>query len=441
MNTRGTIVRAGATWPPIRPASGIESAGTFDLLDAAGIVQRTEVAGVFAWMPNGVSFRNQIRDIALEELGTISYAQVEFPTLQKSAPWHTTGRWTRYMSDGTMFPVEGGQLGELCIGPTTEEMVALGIAQKLKSYKDLPARISSSTVKYRNEKVARDGLMRAREFEMVDAYSFAEDATAIGIEFDQLNAACRRVLRRLGLTGVTQVDASVGDIGGSRSTEHLLLHPSGESPTFACAYCGHTTTDADASDKSLCAACGQQPLSRLRAVELAHVFDLGTAYSEPMGAYFTDSSGDRHAVHMATAGIGVGRVMQALAESGRDSFGLRWPLGVGPFDVHVVVIRPGSGDVDMATRWLSGCLETSGIRVFVDDRDVSTGTKFRYARLAGICLQVVVSSGADTPKFELRDRMTGRRWGPGRDDIIAEIVDRMNHARNSRKGINGDQSH
>ena len=102
------------------------------------------------------------------------------PVLQSRAIWENSGRWKLYADSGALFRVAGrGEEEIACLGPTSEEISVSVVAADLKTYRDLPVRLYQSTQKFRNELSPRGGLMRAREFEMADAYTF--DATREGM--------------------------------------------------------------------------------------------------------------------------------------------------------------------------------------------------------------------------------------------------------------------
>jgi prolyl-tRNA synthetase len=161
-----------------------------------------------------------------------------------------------------------------------------------------------------------------------------------------------------------------------------------------------------------CPRCGAE-LSVDRGIEVGHVFQLGTKYAEALGALYTDESGDNHPMVMGCYGIGVSRVIAAVAEEHHDEHGLAWPRALAPFDVHVIALR-GRGDaaasVVEAAEQLCGALESSGLQVLYDDRDASPGVKFADADLLGMPVQLVVGAkGVGRGVVEVKVRATGDR--------------------------------
>jgi len=147
---------------------------------------------------------------------------------------------------------------------------------------------------------------------------------------------------------------------------------------------------AAASDGAPCPRCGS-PVRLSRGVELGNIFQLGTRYSEPMGATYGDAQGGLHPIVMGSYGIGIGRILACVAEAHRDERGLRFPLAVAPFPVHLVRLGAASEAVDRTADQLVAELAAAGVGVLDDDRDVAPGVKFADADLLGMPLRVTVS--------------------------------------------------
>jgi prolyl-tRNA synthetase len=124
-----------------------------------------------------------------------------------------------------------------------------------------------------------------------------------------------------------------------------------------------------------CPSCGRA-LRIDRGIEVGHVFQLGTKYSEALDARYTDEDGVQHPMVMGCYGIGISRIVAAVAEEHRDDGGLAWPVSVAPYEVHLVVL-PGKGDaaaaVSATAEQLYSDLVGAGIEVLLDDRDASPG--------------------------------------------------------------------
>lgn len=164
---------------------------------------------------------------------------------------------------------------------------------------------------------------------------------------------------------------------------------------------------------------GSGPLHLERGIEVGHIFQLGRKYAQALGLTVLDQSGRAQVVTMGSYGIGVSRVMAALAEATSDDLGLCWPAGIAPFDVHVLATGK-SDDVFTAAADLSAQLDAAGLDVLYDDRPkTSAGVKFADAELIGLPITVVVGRGlAAEGTVEVRVRATGER----RDVPVGEAL-------------------
>ena len=131
-------------------------------------------------------------------------------------------------------------------------------------------------------------------------------------------------------------------------------------------------------------------LALRHAIEVGHVFKLGTRYSDALGARFLDAQEQQHAIIMGCYGIGVNRIIAALIETRHDEQGIVWPLSLAPFEVLLAPLNVGEAAVAELTDQLYRELATYGLDVLLDDRDQRPGVKFKDADLVGIPLRVVI---------------------------------------------------
>jgi prolyl-tRNA synthetase len=169
-----------------------------------------------------------------------------------------------------------------------------------------------------------------------------------------------------------------------------------------------------------CPKCGG-PLRVERGLELGHIFLLGTRYSEPMRAYFTDRDGTEKPIVMGCYGIGISRVMAAIVEQHHDERGIRWPTPVAPFELEVLCLN--MSDPEMVKTAESIYMEAGerGLEVIYDDREESPGFKFADADLVGFPYRIVVGKKVREGKVEIQRRSTGERW----DVPIGEAVSKV----------------
>jgi prolyl-tRNA synthetase len=158
-----------------------------------------------------------------------------------------------------------------------------------------------------------------------------------------------------------------------------------------------------------CPMC-DAPLSVGKAIEVGHIFKLGTRYSEALGAAVLDEQGRSHPIVMGSYGIGIGRAMAAIAEVHHDGSGLRWPVSVAPFEVVVSVVNPKDVATVEAGQRIHEALLEAKVESLLDDRDERPGVKFKDADLVGIPYRITVGpKGLAEGKVDLlrrRDRTT-----------------------------------
>jgi prolyl-tRNA synthetase len=166
-------------------------------------------------------------------------------------------------------------------------------------------------------------------------------------------------------------------------------------------------------DGDRCPKCGGA-LRLQPAIEVGHIFKLGTFYSEPLQATFLDEDGKEKPLIMGSYGIGPARTMAAVIEQSHDDNGIQWPPSVAPYDVHVVAL-PG---LDQQAERVAGALGEGGGEVLLDDRDQRAGEKFADADLIGIPVRVTVGKKTlEDDAVDVRDRATGEE----RRVAIAEL--------------------
>jgi prolyl-tRNA synthetase len=152
-----------------------------------------------------------------------------------------------------------------------------------------------------------------------------------------------------------------------------------------------------------CPVCGGA-LHFQTAIEVGHIFKLGTKYSEPLGARVLDEDGNERPIVMGSYGIGLGRIMAAAVEQHHDENGIIWPRELAPYDAHVVAL-PGAEEI--ATQ-AAEVLSAAGYDVLLDDRDARAGEKFADADLVGCPIRVTAGKKSlDDGKVDFKDRATG----------------------------------
>ena len=178
-----------------------------------------------------------------------------------------------------------------------------------------------------------------------------------------------------------------------------------------------------------CPNCGLM-LEGARGIEVSQVFQLGTKYSESMGATFMDEDGTEKPFIMGCYGVGVSRSLAAIVEQHHDDAGICWPFSVAPAHVCVVPLTVGDDTVEPAAERIAAELADLGLEVVIDDRDERAGVKFADADLIGWPVQVVVGKrGLANGTVEVKKRSTGEK----REVALATIAELFSFARRSAK--------
>ena len=286
--------------------------------------------------------------------------------------------------------------------------------------------------KFRDEVRPRFGVMRGREFLMKDAYSFDIDDAAGRVSYNKFFVNYLRIYDRLGLKAIP-MKADTGPIGGDMSHEFLILADTGESEiachrdyismdwvgtdvdydsdlqpmvdTFTSKY---AATD-EMRDPEQEAALGDD-LITARGIEVGHIFHFGTNYSEPLGAKVTTAEGGEATVSMGSYGVGVSRLVGAVIEASHDDDGIIWPESIAPFKVGLINLKTGDEACDAACDGIYNDLQTAGVEVLMDDREIRAGGKFADMDLIGLPWQIIAGPrGLKDGMVELKNRATGER--------------------------------
>ncbi|MGA2286473.1 MAG: proline--tRNA ligase [Dehalococcoidia bacterium] len=504
------------------------------LLRARLVTQLT--AGVYSYLPLGWRALLKLRQIIREEMDAAGGQEVWLPALQPVEMWEASGR--RKAFGETLFVLKDRRDRELALGPTHEEVIVDLFKRLVQSYRELPVLVYQMQTKFRDEPRPRGGLMRTREFTMMDLYSFDADDASLDVSYGKMLVAYKNSFDRCGVPSIA-VLADSGPIGGRDSQEFMHLTDVGEDQVLICpngdyaantekaafrkerkdkgeeplpveevATPGQKTIDdlvaflgvppwktlkavfyasdgapvfvamrgdlevneiklrnalgggelrlmddreveaaglvagaaspsglkgirvvaddsvvdapnlvgggnspdvhvrnlnygrdwqaeivadiALAREGDACPECGT-PLQMRRAIELGHVFKLGTIYSDKLGATYLDAEGKARPVIMGCYGIGVERLLATVIEANHDEKGIIWPASVAPYQVHLVALNVDNASVRETAEKLYADLQAAGVEVFYDDREESPGVKFNDADLLGMPLRVTVS--------------------------------------------------
>ncbi len=378
------------------------------LMLRAGLV-RMLISGVYLYLPLGLRVLRNIEKIIRQEMDNAGASEVLLSALQPIELWQQTNRDELIGDVMIRFTDRRGR--RLSLGPTHEEIITFLVKQDLRSYRDLPIILYQIQTKFRDELRPRFGLIRCCEFIMKDAYSFDVDEAGLDRSYSAMFDAYNRIFKRMGLR-FAAIKAETGVMGGSESAEFLTPAPCGEDTMLFCKDCQRYSGLESENDHQQidlqCPYCGSKELEKIPAIEVGHIFKLGTKYSRALELYYLSKDGELNPVVMGCYGIGVSRLISAIIEQHNDEKGIIWPKEVSPFDVLIVSVNPSDKDVTEVSEKIYTELQHQGVQVLWDERDIRAGVKFNDADLVGIPLQIIIGKNASKGKIELKHRRSAK---------------------------------
>ncbi|MCR4337084.1 MAG: proline--tRNA ligase [Candidatus Omnitrophica bacterium] len=397
--------------------AGTEAA-SHQLLLRAGLVNML-TSGVYSYLPLGLRVLRRVEDIIREEMNRAGACEVFLPCLQPIELWQTTKRDEALKEIMIRFKDNRGR--EMCLGPTHEEVITALVKDYVQSYRQLPVTLYQIQTKFRDELRTRFGIVRANEFMMKDAYSFDRDETGLKKNYQLMYEAYEKVFQRCGLK-VVIVKADSGAMGGDVSHEFLVIAPIGEDHVLQCDACHFAMGSSMSTEQAACPQCQNGKLQKQIAIELGHVFQLGTKYTDALKVVFLDEDGQQKPIIMGCYGIGVSRLVAAIIETNRDDAGIVWPREVAPFDVEILLVQDDPQLTPLAQSYAQQ-LQEVGLKVLVDDRLESPGRKFKDADLIGIPYRIILGKRTlQEGKVEVKDRKTLATTMFTKNDLIKEFL-------------------
>ncbi|KRN77418.1 proline--tRNA ligase [Weissella minor] len=536
--------------PTLREVPADAEVISHQMMLRAGYI-RPVSAGVYAYLPLAQRVLNKIETIIREEMDRADATEMLAPTLLPAELWQESGRYETYGPN--LFKLKNRHSRDMILGPTHEETMTQLIRDDIKSYKRLPLTLYQIQTKYRDENRPRFGLLRGREFMMLDAYSFSVDDAGLDDAYDLMENAFIKIFDRIGLD-YRVIVGDAGAMGGSDSKEFSAPAAAGEdviaysdasdyaanlemakdlfvsNKSHAIAedcskiatpdvktieeLADYLQTTPDQLVKTLFMYADDEPVMVLvrgdfevnpvkvqhvtgaqevrmatdeeatnvlgssfgslgpvgvgedvkiiadewvtdmvnltvganeagfhflnanidrdfridevadvrlaregdtaidgtgtlqftPGIEIGHIFKLGTRYSKSLGAQVLDANGRQADVIMGSYGIGVSRLLSAIAEQNADENGLAWPRAVAPWDIHLVPIKYKNEEQRQLTDQINDALEAAGYSVLLDDRNERPGVKFADSDLIGLPVRVTVGKKADEGIVEVKLR-------------------------------------
>ncbi len=528
-------------------------------------------AGVWAYLPLAYRVIRKVENIIRDEMDKAGAVEMLMPGLLPADLWKESGRYESYGDN--LFKLKDRRDRDFILGPTHEETFTEVLRDSIKSYKKLPLVVYQLQDKFRDEDRPRYGILRGKEFEMLDGYSFSADQEGLDEAYNNQAKAYRNIFDRIGLN-YKVILADSGTMGGKNSQEFsapaevgedIIAYTDGDyaaniekaeskftgvqqtaapAPIEKKATPGAHTVDEAAesldldpnqviksmlyiakmsedeyqpvlvlmrgndevndakvtnaldceelelateedAEKYLNAhpgslgpvgvgeevkiladnyvkvlvnmACGAnedgyhyvnanidrdfrvdqfgdfrnvkegeiapdgQPLKFTPGIEIGHIFKLGTHYSSKLGAQVLDSNGRLTDVIMGSYGIGVTRLLSAVAEQNADENGLVWPDSIAPFDVHVIPVNAKKEDQMAMADKIDQQLTEAGYEVLVDDRKERAGVKFADSDLIGIPIRVTVGKKAQDGIVEIKIRKTGETVEVKQEELVNTV--------------------
>ena len=362
-------------------------------------------SGLYAYDNIVLRVEDNIEKIIKKHMDKIDAIEVEMPLLQQEELWRSSGRFDKYIKEGVMLTVKTDK-GNYCLAPTAEEAVTKFAENRIVSYKQLPVSFYQIGKKFRDEIRNRGYLYRGKEFLMFDLYSFDQDEEGLNKTYDQVKKAYFDAFEELNLDLVA-VAADNGTIGGTRSEEMMVISESGEDTIL---YDGKVGLNTEVLEKENYQEYLKKEynitdianLNRLKAIELGHIFALGTKYSESMNIKYIDQNNQVKPFYMGCYGIGVSRVLGVIYENNTikqngEVVGFSLPLSVAPYYLYII----SNNDRTNEASELYETLENLNIPVIIDDTNDSIGKKIRNAKVLGIPYIAILGNSTEVGNIEL----------------------------------------
>ncbi|WP_062428445.1 proline--tRNA ligase [Treponema endosymbiont of Eucomonympha sp.] len=346
--------------------------------------------GLFAYLPLGLRAYRKVETIIREEMDAIGALEIKPTVLVPGELWRESGRWDTMGAGMLRVTNRVGQ--ELVVSPTAEEAATALVRDELASYKQLPLTVYQLNTKYRDEIRPRYGVMRGREFTMMDAYSYHADEASLGETYERFAAAYRRLFARCGLSVLT-VRADSGQIGGSDSEEFMVESAVGDDTLILCPKCGYAAND----EKAACADDAPEGAATALSIEEIDTPSVRTIAELAAFLHIAPRSFIKTLIYRAE-----NCALDLSAAPGGAGLKREPNGGVYPEAFFAVCMR---GDLDVNEAKLAALLKAGGVSLACDaDVERITGAPVGFAGPAGLDSVPVV---ADKTALALHDAATG----------------------------------
>lgn len=395
-----------------------------DILMKLGELYQFE-SGIFGYGNIWTKVERNVEEIIADELDKADCIHVEFPKLQPRKIWEQSGRWDVYTKEADIMFNMSNNLGDYGLAPTAEECATIFGANRLLSYKNLPATYYQISEKFRKEIRARGYLFRPRTFVMMDAYSFDKTEEDMQKTYQLMHQVYLNIFSRLGIDIIPTVSDN-GVIGGKVAEEFQAITDLGEDKTLYDEEnnigINKEVLEFDNRDEYL-AQLGVTDVNNLveySTIELGNNFQLGTRYSESMGLFYTDENGERKPYYMGCYGIGLGRIIACLIENNiikdNDKIkGFALPYYIAPYKVQIIYNEKNQEEAEK----LYDYLNKNNINAILDDREgLTIGNRINDVFVLGTPKMIILGNKFDGTNYEIEDIKTKETQITTIDDII-----------------------
>lgn len=385
------------------------------------------VAGVYAYDNIPLKVQDNIEEVIKKCFNKADCIEVQMPLLQQEEIWKRSGRYDGYIEDGVMMTSETDK-GNYCLAPTAEEAITTFVENRVKSHKQLPVVFYQIGPKFRNEIRNRGYLLRGKEFLMFDLYSFDKDEQGMMETYKKIRETYFKAFEKLKLD-IVAVAADNGSMGGKNSEEIMALSRIGEDTILFDTETKQGLNvevlekeNAEEYLKEMYNINDVKKLKEQKAVELGHIFALGTKYSDSMNINYIDSENSSKPFYMGCYGIGVSRVLGLIYENNvikeNDKVvGFSLPISVTPYYVYLI----SNDKKKQEQENLYQKFNEKDIDVIIDDVKGSIGEKIRNAKILGIPYIAIMGNNTEDGYIEIERTKDGQKKTLKVEELVKEV--------------------
>ncbi|MBR3230174.1 MAG: hypothetical protein IKF91_05060 [Bacilli bacterium] len=395
-----------------------------DILMKLGELYQYE-SGIYGYGNLWTKLERTVENIIIEELDKVGCVQVEFPKLQPKKIWDESNRWDMYTKEGDIMFTLDNNLGEYGLAPTAEECATIFGANRLPSYKNMPATFYQIGEKFRKEIRTRGYLFRPRTFVMMDAYSFDKTEEDMKKTYNLMHEAYLNIFKRLNIKIIPTISDN-GVIGGNVAEEFQAATNLGEDIILYDEKqnigINKEVLEFENKDEYL-ERLNIKDISKLKeysSVELGNNFQLGTKYSKTMNKYFIDENGEKKPFYMGCYGIGLGRIIACLIENNLIKYkekikGFSLPYEIAPYKVHIIYNEENKEEAEN----LYKTLEENNIKALIDDREnLSLGNRINDVYTLGTPKIIILGNKYDKENYEIENTKDNTKQIVNKKEII-----------------------